>query len=148
MTDDDSFSAFPDETLQFLNGLAHNNTKEWFEANRALYEAGYVAPARAFVEALGPRLKQISPAVKYEPKINGSIARINRDVRFSRDKSPYKTHLDLWFWHGEKRGWDRPGFFMRITPNRLFLGSGMHQFEDRMPPIFARRFWPTNRAGR
>jgi uncharacterized protein (TIGR02453 family) len=129
---DDGFSAFPAETLQFLDGIARNNSKEWFEANRSLYEAGYVAPGRAFVESLGPRLKKISPAVRYEPKVNGSIARINREVRFSKDKRPYKDHLDLWFWHGEKRGWDRPGFFLRITPERLFLGSGMHQFEGKM----------------
>ncbi len=53
-------------------------------------------------------------------------------MRFSKDKRPYKDHLDLWFWHGEKRGWDRPGFFLRITPERLFLGSGMHQFEGKI----------------
>jgi uncharacterized protein (TIGR02453 family) len=129
---DGGFSAFPAETLQFLSGIADNNSKDWFEANRDLYEAGYVAPGREFVETLGPRLKKVSPTVRYEPKINGSIARINRDVRFSRDKRPYKDHLDLWFWHGEKRGWDRPGFFLRITPERLFLGTGMHQFEGKM----------------
>jgi uncharacterized protein (TIGR02453 family) len=128
----DGFSAFPIETLRFLSGLQRNNSKEWFEANRDLYEAGYVAPARDFVEAFGPRLRKISPAVKYEAKINGSIARINRDVRFSKDKRPYKDHLDLWFWHGEKRGWDRPGFFLRITPERLFLGAGMHRLEGKM----------------
>jgi uncharacterized protein (TIGR02453 family) len=128
----DSLSAFPAETHQFLGGLQRNNSKEWFEANRDLYEAGYVAPAREFVEAFGPRLRKISPTVRYEAKINGSIARINRDVRFSKDKRPYKDHLDLWFWHGEKRGWDRPGFFLRITLERLFLGTGMHQFDGKM----------------
>jgi uncharacterized protein (TIGR02453 family) len=128
----DGFSTFPAETLQFLSGIARNNSKDWFEANRDLYEEGYVAPAREFVEAFGPRLRKISPTVKYEAKINGSIARINRDVRFSKDKRPYKDHLDLWFWHGEKRGWDRPGFFLRITPDRLFLGTGMHQFDGKM----------------
>jgi uncharacterized protein (TIGR02453 family) len=128
----EGFSAFPAETLEFLGGIARNNSKDWFEANRDLYEAGYVAPAREFVEAFGPRLRKISPTVKYEPKINGSIARINRDVRFSKDERPYKDHLDLWFWHGEKRGWDRPGFFFRITPKRVFLGTGMHQFDGKM----------------
>jgi uncharacterized protein (TIGR02453 family) len=128
----DGFSAFPAHTLQFLSRLERNNSKEWFEANRDLYEAGYVAPARDFVEAFGPRLRKISPTVKYEAKISGSIARINRDVRFSRDKRPYKNHLDLWFWHGEKRGWDRPGFFLRITPDRLFLGTGMHELEGKV----------------
>ena len=81
---------------------------------------------------MGPRLKELSTGVKYEPKINGSIGRINRDVRFSRDKRPYKDHLDIWFWHGEKKGWDRPGFYLRVTPKTIYLGSGMHMLEGEM----------------
>ncbi len=125
----DGFSAFPSETLYFLRGIDAENDKAWFESHRDLYEAGYVEPARRFVEAMGPQLKTVSSGVRYEAKINGSIGRINRDVRFSRDKRPYKNHLDIWFWHGEKKGWDRPGFYMRITPQTVFLGSGMHMLE-------------------
>jgi uncharacterized protein (TIGR02453 family) len=98
MTTTSGFSGFPKATITFLSGLSETNTKEWFEGNRDVYEAGYVEPARRFVESMGPRLKQVSPGVKYEPKINGSISRINRDVRFSKDKRPYKDHLDIWFW--------------------------------------------------
>lgn len=127
--DETSFSAFPEQTLRFLAGIGFENSKEWFEANRDLYQAGYVEPARRFVESLGPQLKKISPGVRFEPKVNGSIGRINRDVRFARDKSPYKDHLDLWFWHGDKKGWDRPGFYLRIAPKTIFLGSGMHTLE-------------------
>jgi uncharacterized protein (TIGR02453 family) len=124
-----SFDHFPPETQAFLAGIATSNDKVWFDANRPLYEAGYVAPARAFVEAMGPRLAELSPEVKFEPKINGSISRVNRDTRFSKDKRPYKDHLDLFFWHGEKRGWEQPGFFMRLTAEHVWLGSGMHHFE-------------------
>jgi uncharacterized protein (TIGR02453 family) len=126
------FSAFPAETRKFLGGIGENNGKEWLEAHRDLYEVGYVEPARRFVESMGPRLKALSPGVRYEPKINGSIGRINRDVRFSRDKRPYKDHLDIWFWHGDKKGWDRPGFYLRVTPATIFLGSGMHMLEGDM----------------
>lgn len=91
-------TGFPAETLAFLRGLAENNTKAWFEAHRADYQAHYVEPALAFVAALGPRLQQIAPGAQFEPRINGSLFRINRDVRFSADKSPYKHHIDLWFW--------------------------------------------------
>src|SRR5262245_45944855 len=129
---DGGFSAFPEETLRFLAGIAFQNSKDWFEANRDLYEAGYIGPARQFVESLGPRLKKVSPGVRFEPKVNGSIGRINRDVRFSRDKSPYKDHLDIWFWHGDKKGWDRPGFYLRIAPKTIFLGSGMHMLEGEL----------------
>jgi uncharacterized protein (TIGR02453 family) len=120
--------AFPKETLVFLKGIRGHNDKTWFEAHRDLYEAGYVAPARAFVEAIGPRLRRVAPGVKFEPKINGSISRINRDIRFSKDKRPYKDHIDLWFWHGEKKGWDAPGFYLRIAPEAVYLGTGMHSF--------------------
>ena len=125
-------TGFPKETFAFLDGVSAHNEKTWIEANRPLYEAGYVEPARAFVAALGPRLKELAPGVQFEPKINGSISRINRDIRFSKDKRPYKDHLDLWFWLGEKKGWDMPGFWFRLTPQAVYLGSGMHGFDKQM----------------
>jgi len=121
-----SGSAFPQATLDFLAGIAAHNDKAWFEDNRALYQEGYVQAGQAFVEAMGPRLRQLSPTVQFSPRINGSQSRINRDVRFSRDKRPYKTHLDLWFWHGEKRSWDCPGFWFRLTADSVRLGCGLH----------------------
>jgi uncharacterized protein (TIGR02453 family) len=127
-----AFSQFPLETPTFLHGIADNNHKNWFQTNRALYESGYVEPARRFVETVGPRLKNISGGVRFEPKVNGSIGRVNRDVRFSKDKRPYKDHLDIWFWHGEKKGWNRPGFYLRIAPETIFVGSGMHMLEGAM----------------
>ena len=123
------FAGFPPETAAFLTGIAAHNDKDWFAANRALYDAGYVAPARAFVDAVGPELAKISPAVRFESRIGGSIMRVNRDTRFSRDKRAYKDHLDMMFWHGEKRGWTQPGFFMRITADAVWLGAGMHHLE-------------------
>ncbi|WP_052731736.1 DUF2461 domain-containing protein [Devosia geojensis] len=123
------FTGFPAETFAFLSGIAANNDKGWFEDNRSLYEAGYVEPGRAFVSAMGPRLAGLSPTVRFEPKVNGSISRINRDIRFSKDKRPYKDHLDLWFWHGDRRGWDCPGFWFRLTAEAVYLGTGMHGFE-------------------
>lgn len=126
---DVAFTGFPDSTFRFLRGIAKANSKEWFEAHRSDYEEFYVEPAKALVTELGPRLQKISPGVKFEPRVNGSLFRINRDVRFSKDKSPYKTHLDLWFWGGEHRGWDSPGYFFRMFANKLILGAGMHRFE-------------------
>ena len=123
------FSGFSETTFRFLRGLSQNNEKAWFDAHRDDYEQGIVEPAKAFVSALGPRLRKISKTVQFEPRINGSIARINRDIRFSKDKRPYKDHLDLWFWHGDEKGWNTPGFWFRMTPDRLMVGSGMHDFE-------------------
>lgn len=123
------FSGFPKETFAFLDGIAAHNDKAWFDEHRDLYEAGYVAPARAFVEAIGPRLREISPGVQFEAKVNRSLSRINRDIRFSKDKRPYKDHLDLYFWHGERKGWDSPGFWFRLTASEVHLGSGMYGFD-------------------
>jgi len=124
-----SFKGFPSGTRRFLRELSNNNDKEWFDAHRGDYQSFYVGPALAFVAAIGPQLQKISPSVSFEPKINGSLFRINRDVRFSKDKRPYKDHVDLWFWHGNKRGWESPGFFFRLSSDRLILGAGMHRFE-------------------
>src|SRR5262252_10839735 len=130
-----SFAGFPQETVRFLAGIRDHNKKEWFEGHRSDYEGAFLAPAVAFAEALAPRLRKIEPAISVEPRVNGSIMRINRDIRFSKDKSPYKDHLDLWFWTGDRKGWDILGFFFRLTPDRLMLGAGMHGFA---PPMLAR----------
>src|SRR4051794_16379155 len=131
-----TFNGFPKETFAFLQGIAAHNEKAWFEEHRELYETGYVAPARAFVETLGPRLRAISPTVQFEPKVNGSLGRINRDIRFSKDKRPYKDHLDLWFWHGDRKGWDTPGFWFRLTPKEVYLGVGMHGLQKEQLEAF------------
>src|SRR5665213_2366294 len=124
-----TFDGFPAATGEFLTGIAAHNDKTWFDAHRSRYEAGYVEPARRFVTAIGPRLRAISPTVQFEPKVNGSIGRINRDIRFSKDKRPYKSSLMLWFWHGDRKGWDTPGFYFSLSPEKIFLGTGMHGLE-------------------
>src|SRR5262245_42696449 len=121
-----SFSGFPPSTIRFLAGLSKSNDKRWFDAHRDDYERSFIDPARAFVEALGPHLKKLDRGIQAVPKVNGSILRIHRDVRFSKDKRPYKDHLDLWFWSGANRGWDGSGFFFRLSPKRLILGAGTH----------------------
>lgn len=123
-----AFSGFPPETFDFLSGLAQNNSKTWFDAHRPGYEAHWLAPAAAFVEAVAPGLRAIAPDVACEPRVNGSIFRINRDVRFSKDKRPYKTTLDLWFWQGARRSWEAPGFYLRLQPGSLIAGAGLHSF--------------------
>ncbi len=126
------FEGFPEASFSFLRGISAHNDKVWFEAHRADYQAHYVEAGKAFAEAMGPRLKALSPDVRFEPRINGSISRINRDTRFSRDKSPYKDHLDLWFWHGEKRSWECPGFYVQLSAETVFVAVGMYDFPKPM----------------
>ena len=125
-----AFAGFPREGLDFLTGLASDNTRQYFDAHRADYEAGLLQPAKDFVVALGAELRaRVSPGLRVEPRVNGSILRINRDTRFSSDKRPYKQHLDFWFWEGDAPSRERPGLFMRLRPETVQLGAGMHRLE-------------------
>lgn len=127
-----TFDGFPKKTLTFLRGIERNNTRDWFEDHRSDYERFWLQPAKDFVDAAGQALQKVAP-VSYEPKVNGSIFRINRDTRFSKDKSPYKAYLDLWFWEGPARSAAVSGFYVRLAPRRLTIGVGAHRFErDRL----------------
>jgi uncharacterized protein (TIGR02453 family) len=119
---------FPAETLTFLTDLRANNDKAWFDANRARYESVYLEPAKAFVEVIGPGLNDLVPGVHVEPRVGGSIFRINRDIRFSSDKRPYKDHLDFWFWEGERKA-AVSGLFLRVWPDGVIVGAGAHGFD-------------------
>ena len=125
-----AFTGFPAAGLEFLAGIARDNTKAYFDANRTAYETGLLEPAKAFVVALGDELHaRVSPGIRAEPRVNGSILRINRDTRFSTDKSPYKVHIDLWFWEGAGPSRERPGYFVRLRPSTVTIGAGMHRFD-------------------
>lgn len=123
-----NFTGFDEAGVQFLAGLRANNDKAWFDANRPVYEDHLMGPAKAFVVAAGEALRDLSPTVRAEPKVNGSILRINRDTRFSKDKAPYKEHLDFWFWDGTERASAVTGFYLRITPEAVGVGVGAHRF--------------------
>jgi uncharacterized protein (TIGR02453 family) len=125
-----TFAGFSPDLFDFLTVLRRNNSREWFAAHRDQYERVLLAPARAFVEAMGELLPRLGEDLHAEPKVHGSILAFNRDTRFSADKTPYKTHLDLWFWHAIDAGSnrERPGYFVRLEPERLILGAGMHAF--------------------
>lgn len=120
-----TYPGFPKATLKFLRELRKDNTKTWFDAHRDQYDQYYVQAARDFVSAIEPKLKKMIPELVIEPRINGSIFRINRDIRFSKDKRPYKDHLDMTFWQGEKKT-SSSHLFFRISPTRLYIGTGYH----------------------
>jgi uncharacterized protein (TIGR02453 family) len=117
------FTGFPREGLDFLAELPSHD-KDWFAANRAPYDACVAAPAKVFVDALGERLQdEISPAIVVQPKVNGAIAPINRDVRFSADKTAYKDHLLLKWWEGENKKL-APTLYVRLSSVSVGFGSG------------------------
>ncbi len=122
------FKGFPDAAFAFLEGLATHNEKKWFDANRETYQEALIAPAVTFVETMAGPLSKISKTLRVEPRINGSIRRINRDIRFSKDKAPYKTHLDIMFTEGDARMCGTSSLFFRMFGDRLVIGAGAHDF--------------------
>src|SRR3954468_6721207 len=125
-----TFAGFPREGLEFLEGLAADNSRDYFDAHRSTYEAALLQPAKDFVVAFGEELRaRVSPGLRAEPRVNGSILRINRDTRFTTDKRPYKDHLDFWFWEGDGPSRAYPGLFMRLRPAAVGLGAGVHRVE-------------------
>lgn len=121
------FQGFPIETVEYLRDLRANNTKEWFDDNRARYDEFYIGVAREFVEAAGEALSELVPDIVAQPKVNGSIFKINRDVRFSKDKTPYKDHLDFRFWQGDRK--TAPSALMfRITVDDYGVVTGAPGF--------------------
>ncbi len=122
------FRGFGPKTRKFLRELGRNNDKAWFDAHRADYEDYYLEPAKAFVEAVGPKVEKFAPNIVWEPRVNGSIFRVNRDIRFSKDKTPYKDHIDLWFWEGQRKT-ALSGFYLRIRDKTIYLGAGSHGFQ-------------------
>src|SRR5205809_470549 len=91
---------FTPEFFAFFRGLSKNNRKEWFDANKVQFQAAVLEPSVRFVRDAGDRLKKISPHIVGDARaFGGSISRIYRDIRFSPDKSPYKTHIGIHFWH-------------------------------------------------
>lgn len=123
-----SFKGFPKEIIQFFSDLTINNNKEWFDAHKREYEHYVKKPAEAFVVALGSRLRTIVPKIRAIPKVNQSLFRLNRDVRFSSDKSPYKTNLGIWFWEGEGKRMECSGFYCHYEVDKLMLGGGFYVF--------------------
>jgi len=125
---------FTPATLTFFRGLARHNAKPWFEAHRADYEQAVVAPMRALIEELDVRLAHFAPEITGHPR--RSMFRIYRDVRFSKDKSPYKTNAGCWFWHrdadprvGDSAEGGGAGFYFHLQPGSSFTGAGIW-----MPP--------------
>ena len=113
-------------TFRFLRDLAENNDREWFTANRDRYEAELRDPALRLILAVGERLDRVSPHLRADPRGNGgSLFRIFRDVRFSRDKRPYKTHVGVQFRHAAGKDAHAPGLYLHVEPKASFFGFGM-----------------------
>ena len=120
-------TSFSPELFSFLADLRANNDREWFAANKHRYEEHLLEPALAFVAAFAPKLEKLSPHFRADPRPSGgSLFRIYRDTRFSKDKSPYKTNVGIHFRH-ELAGRDvnAPGYYLHIGPQEVYAGGGV-----------------------
>ena len=117
---------FDPELFEFLADLKQHNDREWFAANKARYEAHVLEPALAFIEDFAPRLEQLSPHFRADSrKSGGSLFRIYRDTRFSKDKTPYKTNTGMHFRHARAKDAHAPGFYLHLAPGQVFGGGGI-----------------------
>jgi uncharacterized protein (TIGR02453 family) len=120
------FDGFSPDLFDFLTDLARNNDRAWFQANKKRYRDSVVEPMGRFIEALAPRLAAISPYFIADPRPHrGSMFRIYRDTRFSKDKRPYKEHVGCQFRHTRGRDVHAPGFYVHLEPGRVFFGGGV-----------------------
>jgi uncharacterized protein (TIGR02453 family) len=122
-------------TIAFLEELSQNNRDGWLDEHRRELEDAVLEPAKAFIVQLKPRLRELDAKLQAVPRLNGSIHAFERRSRFPRaTPSPYREHLDLWFWSGQRRLWDNSGFFMRLTARELVLAAGMIELQkERLP---------------
>jgi uncharacterized protein (TIGR02453 family) len=112
--------------IRFLEELECNNDRAWFRARAGRYEEEVREPALAFIRAMARHVERISPhLVASDRKVGGSLMRIHRDVRFSRDKRPYKTNVGIQFRHEAGRDVHAPGLYFHVDPAEIFLGAGM-----------------------
>ena len=125
------FDGFPREGLDFLVELAEHNTRDWFSANRQRYLDHLQGPALDFVEQVGGHLQADHPDLRFSTATNGSgsLMRINRDVRFSADKSPYKTAVAGMWWLGEGKKTQRPAYGFHLEADCMYLMGGMFHFD-------------------
>ncbi|MEL6103816.1 MAG: DUF2461 domain-containing protein [Pseudomonadota bacterium] len=118
-----SFDSFSPEALSFLSDLKTNNTKDWFATNKATYDIHLKEPGKQFADAMSLALRDIS-ACEHDSK----VFRIHRDVRFSKDKTPYNAHFHVAFMPKEQAG-QQPMWFFGLSPKKLSLGCGVFQYD-------------------
>ncbi len=122
-----TFSGFPREMIDFYSELKENNNRDWFNANKERYLRHVAEPALEFIRAIqAPMKAKVSPYFLAIPKRSGgSLLRIYRDTRFSKNKTPYKTNLGIHFRHEVGKDVHAPGFYFHFDLSEVFLGSGI-----------------------
>jgi uncharacterized protein (TIGR02453 family) len=120
------FAGFPDDFFRFFKQLKRNNNRDWFNENKTRFRESVLEPMSLFIVAMQPRLMKISNHYLADPKPHGgSMFRIYRDTRFSKDRTPYKTHAACQFRHEAGKDAHAPGFYVHIDTDQVFFGGGI-----------------------
>ncbi len=120
------YASFKPATLQFLNELARNNNRDWFNDNKTRYEEQVLDVALTFIQSMHGPLQEFAPHFTAIPKrMGGSLMRVYRDTRFAKDKTPYKTNIGIQFRHEMAKDVHAPGYYLHIDPEQVFVGAGM-----------------------
>ncbi len=119
---------FNEDFLAFFKELSKNNNKAWFDLNRKRYETSVKDPFKAFADEMIERLREIEPMLDVQAK--DVIFRINRDIRFAKDKTPYKTHLGANIARGGRKGVNSPGYYYQFSFDKISLGAGAHHLNN------------------
>lgn len=121
-----STELFSARAFTFLEALAANNNRAWFQEHKQRYEDDVRQPALAFIEAVAPVLATISSHFRADSrKMGGSLMRVYRDTRFSKGKTPYKTNIGIQFRHEAGKDVHAPGYYVHISPAECFVGAGI-----------------------
>ncbi len=120
------YVGFNEQTIRFLGELAANNNREWFNENKSRYEELVLDVALRFIQSMQDPLAAIAPHFVATPtRVGGSLMRVYRDTRFSKNKIPYKTNIGIQFRHELAKDVHSPGYYVHIEPGNVFLGAGM-----------------------
>ncbi|RRJ61784.1 DUF2461 domain-containing protein [Paenibacillus oralis] len=121
-----AFQGFSPETLTFLEEVQRNNSKPWFEENRAVYTRVLLEPMQSLVADLSEGMLNIDPLLETRPSVNKTISRIHCDTRFSKDKLLYRNTMWITFKRPSKEWRDAPAFFFELHPDSYRFGMGYY----------------------
>lgn len=120
------YAHFTRDTIRFLNELKKNNNRDWFNENKPRYEEHVLDVALRFIQSMQGPLEKIAPHFTAIPKrMGGSLMRVYRDTRFSKNKTPYKTNIGIQFRHERAKDVHSPGYYVHIDTEQVFIGVGM-----------------------
>ncbi|NOQ31844.1 MAG: TIGR02453 family protein [Helicobacteraceae bacterium] len=130
------FNGFKKDGIKFLKDLGSNNSKEWFIDHRHLWQKHIQDIDILFIEEMGEHLQALVPTIHFRPKVGGSLFKIYRDVRFSKDKTPMKSKIGLLFWQGSGHRMQSSSFYMHYDKDEYFIASGIRNFKTDLLKIY------------